>query len=365
VLLDRSLRGWAEIEYEVLRDADDNAIIICNMENMDPMGVHTGESIVVAPSQTLSHGDYQRLRTAALEIVRSLDVRGGCNCQFALNQQTGEFAVIEVNPRLSRSSALASKATGYPIARLAAKIALGYTLAELRNDITGASACAEPALDYVVVKLPRWPFDKFRSVDPRIGVTMKSTGEVMAIGRSFEQAFLKALRSLDVRSSWLEVSPAWTPERIAACLSRPTHERPAAIYNALANGWSTQQIATTTRIHPWFIQRLAAIYRMEQECRRDLTDCTLRAAKRMGFSDDHLAAIDGQPAPGPARIRERRRQLGLLPAYKMVDTCAGEFAASTPYFYSTYEYEDEATPLLGPKVIVLGSGPIRIGQGIE
>src|SRR5437868_1760998 len=288
VLLERSVAGWAEIEYEVLRDAEDNAIIVCNMENMDPMGVHTGESIVVAPSQTLSDADYQRLRTAALEIVRALDVRGGCNCQFALNQQTGEIAIIEVNPRLSRSSALASKATGYPIARVAAKIALGYTLAELRNDITGASACHEPALDYIVVKLPRWPFDKFRGVDMHIGMTMKSTGEVMAIGRSFEQAFLKALRSLDVRSAWLEVSPAWTHERIASCLARPTHERPAAIYNALANGWSTQEIAADTHIHPWFIERLDAIYQMEQECRRDLTDRTLRAAKRMGFSDDQL-----------------------------------------------------------------------------
>ena len=186
ILLERSVRGWAEVEYEVLRDAEDNAIIVCNMENMDPMGVHTGESIVVAPSQTLSDGDYQRLRTASLAIVRALNVRGGCNCQFALNQQTGEFAIIEVNPRLSRSSALASKATGYPIARVAAKIALGYTLAELRNDITGASACAEPSLDYVVAKMPRWPFDKFRGIDHRIGMTMKSTGEVMSIGRSFE-----------------------------------------------------------------------------------------------------------------------------------------------------------------------------------
>src|SRR5207249_3288451 len=203
VLIERSLWGWKEIEYEVMRDGADTCITVCNMENMDPMGVHTGESIVVAPSQTLSDEDYQRLRTTALEIVRALDVRGGCNCQFALNQATGEIAIIEVNPRLSRSSALASKATGYPIARVAIKIALGYTLSELRNDITGGSACAEPALDYVVVKMPRWPFDKFRNIDHRIGMTMKSTGEVMAIGRSFEQAFLKALRSLDIRSSWL------------------------------------------------------------------------------------------------------------------------------------------------------------------
>lgn len=394
VLLEKSVAGWAEVEYEVLRDAADNAIIICNMENMDPMGVHTGESIVVAPSQTLSDGDYQRLRTTALEIVRALEVRGGCNCQFALNQQSGEIAIIEVNPRLSRSSALASKATGYPIARVAAKIALGYTLAELRNDITGASACAEPALDYVVVKLPRWPFDKFRSVDHHIGMTMKSTGEVMAIGRSFEQAFLKALRSLDSGSGRLKVGSKWTQERIADNLANPTHERPAAIYNALARGWSVARISEASRIHPWFIERIANIYGMEQRISEQGTGIggqELARAKRMGFGDEHLLnlSVEGQPKspsspkdepslngksphePVDPRIeknlalRKLRRRLGITPTYKMVDTCAGEFAASTPYFYSTYEYEDEAGPLPGPKVIVLGSGPIRIGQGIE
>ncbi|MDQ5825268.1 MAG: carbamoyl-phosphate synthase large subunit [Chloroflexota bacterium] len=372
VLLERSVSGWAEIEYEVLRDADDNAIIVCNMENMDPMGIHTGESIVVAPSQTLSDEDYQRLRTASLNIVRSLGVVGGCNCQFALNQQTGEFAIIEVNPRLSRSSALASKATGYPIARVAAKIALGYTLAELRNEITGASACAEPALDYVVVKLPRWPFDKFRNVDRRLGMTMKSTGEVMAIGRTFEQAFLKALRSLDVGSAWLKVSPTWTEEKIADCLAHATPERPAAIYNAIARGWSIERIANLSHVHPWFITRLAAIYEMERRYKECPADGTLRQAKRMGFSDDHLLALeDDVHANEHERLRKsldlRRhvRELGIRPTYKMVDTCAGEFAATTPYFYSTYEQEDEAEPLAGPKVIVLGSGPIRIGQGIE
>ena len=372
VLLERSVTGWAEIEYEVLRDAVDNAIIVCNMENMDPMGIHTGESIVVAPSQTLSDEDYQRLRTASLEIVRSLGVVGGCNCQFALNQSTGEFAIIEVNPRLSRSSALASKATGYPIARVAAKIALGYTLAELRNEITGASACAEPALDYVVVKLPRWPFDKFRNVDRRLGMTMKSTGEVMAIGRTFEQAFLKALRSLDVGSSWLKVSPTWTEETIGECLAHATPARPSAIYNAIAQGWGVDRIAALSRIHPWFITRLAAIYEMEQRYRESKTDDVLLAAKRMGFSDDHLLELEGGGYPSEQerlqlslQLRRRRRDLGLRPTYKMVDTCAGEFEASTPYFYSTYEQEDEAGPLPGPKVIVLGSGPIRIGQGIE
>jgi carbamoyl-phosphate synthase large subunit len=378
VLLERSVAGWAELEFEVLRDAQDNAIIICNMENMDPMGVHTGESIVVAPSQTLSDEDYQRLRTASLEIVRSLDVRGGCNCQFALNQQTGDYAIIEVNPRLSRSSALASKATGYPIARVAAKIALGYTLAELRNDITGASACAEPALDYVVVKLPRWPFDKFRNVDHHISMTMKSTGEVMAIGRSFEQAFLKALRGLDVGSSWLTQSKAWTRERIADCLAHPTHERPAAIYNALAQGWTVAEVSGLSRIHPWFIERFVNIRAQESAVRQaqwpsgdEIPSAevagVLKEAKRLGFSDEHLASLIG-PRSAPitqAAIRKWRTALGIRPTYKMVDTCAGEFAASTPYFYSTYEMEDEATNLAGQKVIVLGSGPIRIGQGIE
>ncbi|MGI8586499.1 MAG: carbamoyl-phosphate synthase large subunit [Chloroflexia bacterium] len=363
VLVERGVAGWAEIEYEVLRDAADNAIIICNMENMDPMGIHTGESIVVAPSQTLSDGDYQRLRSTSLAIVRALGVQGSCNCQFAFNQATGELAVIEVNPRLSRSSALASKATGYPIARVAAKIALGYTLAELRNDLTGASAAAEPALDYVVVKLPRWPFDKFRTVDPHLGMTMKSTGEVMAIGRSFEQAFLKALRSLDIPSAWLEVRPSWTDERLADALARSTHERPAAIYNALASGWPIAEIAAQSRIHPWFIERLASIYALEQICRQGLSPETLSAAKHSGFSDAHLSALT--PGITPADIRARRSRLGIRPTYKMVDTCAGEFAASTPYFYSTYETEDEPLPLAGPKVIVLGSGPIRIGQGIE
>jgi carbamoyl-phosphate synthase large subunit len=374
--IERSALGWAEVEYEVLRDAHNNAIIVCNMENMDALGIHTGESIVVAPSQTLSDRDYQRLRTASLEIVRALDVRGGCNCQFALNQATGEWVIIEVNPRLSRSSALASKATGYPIARVAAKIALGYTLTELRNDITGASACAEPALDYVVVKLPRWPFDKFREVDSCIGMTMKSTGEVMAIGRSFEEAFLKALRSLDVGGGWLRADDRWTPESIRHNLLYPTHERPTAIYNALASGWSVDEISELTHIHPWFVHRISTIWQMEEQYRRDPSSQSLREAKRMGLSDDHLLEIHPHSAhllssaqPGNPHsaldFRRMRRDQGILPTYKMVDTCAGEFEAATPYFYSTYETEDEAEPLPGRKAIVLGSGPIRIGQGIE
>ena len=352
VLLEKSVLGWAEIEVEVVRDGRGNAIQICNMENLDPMGVHTGESIVVAPTQTLANADVQRLRTAALNIIAALGVEGGCNCQFALNQKTGEVAVIEVNPRLSRSSALASKATGYPIARVAAKIALGYTLDELRNSITGASAALEPALDYVVVKIPRWPFDKFPTVDPHLGVGMKSTGEVMAIGRSFEAALQKAIRSLDGRANLLEPDTEIGDATLEDALRRPTHQRLRALYTALSRGWSVECICQLTAIHPWFVERIATIEAASRELQRG-TLPTL-TAKRLGFGDERIAG--GQ---------EARLAAGIHPAYKMVDTCAGEFAASTPYFYSTYDGEDEAAPLAGPKAIILGSGPIRIGQGIE
>ncbi|PZS01014.1 MAG: carbamoyl-phosphate synthase large subunit, partial [Candidatus Chloroheliales bacterium] len=352
VLLEKSVVGWAEIEVEVVRDGWGNAIQICNMENLDPMGIHTGESIVVAPTQTLANADVQRLRSAALDIVSALGVEGGCNCQFALNQQSGEVAVIEVNPRLSRSSALASKATGYPIARVAAKIALGYTLDELRNSITGASAALEPALDYVVVKIPRWPFDKFPQVDPHLGVGMKSTGEVMAIGRSFEAALQKALRSLDGRANLLEADAEMDDAALEDALRRPTHQRLRAVYTALARGWSQECICQFSNIHPWFIARIAAIEAASRALQRDRLP--LLIAKLLGFGDEQLAG--GRSARLAANIR---------PAYKMVDTCAGEFAASTPYFYSTYAGEDEAAPLPGPKAIILGSGPIRIGQGIE
>ncbi len=365
VLLEKSVLGWAEIEVEVVRDGADNAIQICNMENLDPMGVHTGESIVVAPTQTLSNGDVQRLRTAALTIVRALGVQGGCNCQFALNQETGEVAVIEVNPRLSRSSALASKATGYPIARVAAKIALGYTLAELRNAITGASAAFEPALDYVVVKVPRWPFDKFPNVDPHLGVGMKSTGEVMAIGRTFEAALHKALRSLDDGVPWLQPDPSLDDAALRDALTRPTHRRLQALYTALTRGWSSAQIAALTGIHPWFLARLAKIAQAAPCI--DWTDPhALAEAKQLGFGDAQLEALTGVTSTLPgATVRAARQAAGIRPVYKMVDTCAGEFEASTPYFYSTYGGEDEAPPLPGPKAIILGGGPIRIGQGIE
>jgi carbamoyl-phosphate synthase large subunit len=351
VLLEKSVLGWAEIEVEVVRDGADNAIQICNMENLDPMGVHTGESIVVAPTQTLSNTDVQRLRTAALTIVRALGVQGGCNCQFALNQQTGEIAVIEVNPRLSRSSALASKATGYPIARVAAKIALGYTLAELRNAITGASAAFEPALDYVVVKIPRWPFDKFPGVDPHLGVGMKSTGEVMAIGRTFEAALHKALRSLDDGLSWLIPDPTLDAAALRDALARPTHRRLQAVYTALTRGWSLADVQALTQIHPWFLARLATIAdaaaqysptippRPEREGAAPdyWTDpAALAAAKRQGFGDAHLAALSGWPAGDHgAAVRQARQAAGIRAVYKMVDTCAGEFEAQTPYLYGT------------------------------
>ncbi len=406
VLLEKSVLGWAEIEVEVVRDGADNAIQICNMENLDPMGVHTGESIVVAPTQTLSNGDVQRLRTAALTIVRALGVQGGCNCQFALNQETGEVAVIEVNPRLSRSSALASKATGYPIARVAAKIALGYTLAELRNAITGASAAFEPALDYVVVKVPRWPFDKFPDVDPHLGVSMKSTGEVMAIGRTFEAALHKALRSLDDGVPWLQADPALDDAGLRDALTRPTHRRLQAIYTALVRGWSPAQIEAISGIHPWFLARLAKIAQAASRLGQARLPLLVGAgemsagpagrtgeirphpgplpagegemleymgnpgeqteAKRLGFGDAQLEALAGVTSTLPgATVRAARQAAGIRPVYKMVDTCAGEFEASTPYFYSTYGGEDEAPPLPGPKAIILGGGPIRIGQGIE
>jgi carbamoyl-phosphate synthase large subunit len=318
VLVERSVYGWAELEYEVIRDSQDNCLIVCNMENLDPMGVHTGDSIVVAPSQTLSDGEYHRLRAAAMRVVRALGVEGACNVQFALDRSSGDYYVIEVNPRLSRSSALASKATGYPIAKVATRIALGNSLPQIRNDITGTSAFFEPALDYVVMKIPRWPFDKFKGLDGRIGTSMRSTGEVMAIGRSFEEAMSKALRSIDNPTS---IPPA--DDDLEALLITPNGARLPAILQALRAGWEPQRIADLTKIHPWFIDRLGV-----------------------------LVSEDVRSSQG---------------AYKMVDTCAGEFEARTPYFYRSTMLggQNEALPLPGPKAIILGAGPIRIGQGIE
>ena len=354
-LIEQCVIGWGEFEYEVVRDGYGNSCIICNMENIDPMGVHTGESIVVAPSQTLSDNDHQILRNAALKIVNAIGVKGSCNVQFAVNQENGKFVVIEVNPRLSRSSALASKATGYPIARVAAKIALGQKLYEIKNAITGTSAAFEPALDYVVVKIPRWPFDKFAFADRRIGTQMKSTGEVMGIGRIFEEALQKAIRSLEIR----------IPQKInyEEHLMPPTDLRMFAIFEAFRNSISIDEINKKTKINKWFLEKINNIIKIEKRiATQNLTRDLVREAKRFGFSDAHVAKMKNT---NEIEIRKLRKSLGILPTYKIVDSCAGEFEAITPYYYSTYETENEAKPLNGRKVIVIGSGPIRIGQGIE
>jgi carbamoyl-phosphate synthase large subunit len=366
VLVERSLLGWKEIEYEVMRDSNDTCITVCNMENFDPMGVHTGDSIVVAPSQTLSDRDYQMLRSAALKIIRALGIEGGCNIQFALDPRSSQYYVIEVNPRVSRSSALASKATGYPIARVAAKIAVGRTLDELMNSVTGqTSAAFEPALDYCVVKIPRWPFDKFRQADRTLGSQMKATGEVMAIDRSFEAALQKAVRSLETdQRDLLWEEPAWKdPERLLDHVRRPNDLRLWALTAALRRGYTPEELSELSGIDPWFTRKLRRIVCLERRITQEpLSDELLWEAKRVGFADRTLSALSGIPVE---EIRERRQQAGFTPVYKMVDTCAAEFEAATPYFYSTYEDEDEATPLPGRKAVVIGSGPIRIGQGIE
>ncbi|MBA2759501.1 MAG: carbamoyl-phosphate synthase large subunit [Chloroflexia bacterium] len=367
VLVERSLLGWKEIEYEVMRDSADTCLTICNMENIDPMGVHTGDSIVVAPSQTLSDREYQMLRTSALNIIRALKIEGGCNVQYALDPDSMEYGVIEVNPRVSRSSALASKATGYPIARLSAKIAVGKRLDEMMNVVTGKTTAAfEPALDYVVVKIPRWPFDKFPRADRTISTQMKATGEVMAIDRSFEGAIQKAVRSLETTGKdlgWEE--PSWGDDgsKISELIQRPNDLRLWAVMAALRRDVPVEEIHRLSAIDEWFLWKLERLVHLERELvADDLTDDLLWRAKRAGFSDVQIADLTGQTETS---IRERRRSTGMTPVYKMVDTCAGEFEAATPYFYSTYEEEDEATPLEGDRAMVVGSGPIRIGQGIE
>ncbi|HET8570226.1 MAG TPA: carbamoyl-phosphate synthase large subunit [Candidatus Limnocylindria bacterium] len=378
VLVERSLVGWKELEYEVMRDGAGTCITICNMENIDPMGVHTGDSIVVAPSQTLSDKEYQQLRTAALKIIRALGIEGGCNVQFAMHPEHAPgdgptpYYVIEVNPRVSRSSALASKATGYPIARVAAKIAIGKRLADIPNAVTKRTTAAfEPTLDYVVVKIPRWPFDKFRTADRRLGTQMKATGEVMAIDRTFEAALQKALRSLEIKGQGLLwESPAWTGEQDGAAFAErwlsttATDDRLWRILAALRRGASVDLVHERTGIDRWFLRRMSRIVRFaEDELQgRTPTPALLRRAKRLGFSDADIAVLTGIL---PTDVRGLRTQWGIVPVYKMVDTCAAEFEAVTPYFYSTYEQENEAEPLPKPRAIVLGSGPIRIGQGIE
>jgi carbamoyl-phosphate synthase large subunit len=358
VLVEESVLGWGEFEYEMMRDEFDNCITICNMENIDPMGVHTGESIVVAPSQTLSDDEHQVLRSAAIKIIRALGIEGGCNIQFALNQKTGEYVVVEVNPRLSRSSALASKATGYPIARVAAKIALGLGLHEIKNAVTKSTPAAfEPSLDYCVVKIPRWPFDKIPESNRVIGTQMKSTGETMAIGRTFEEAFGKALRSVEMKKAKVEKAD-WERHMTA-----PTDLRVYAILDALRAGWDKKRVSELTNIHLWFLDRLCDYVAVEKRLKREVFGReVLLEAKRMGYSDEQIASVIGQEAE---MVRQMRKKHGVLPVYKMVDTCAAEFEAATPYYYSTYEEENESAPSDKRKVLIIGSGPIRIGQGIE
>jgi carbamoyl-phosphate synthase large subunit len=381
VLVEKNLAGWKEIEFEVMRDHADNCITICCMENMDPMGVHTGDSIVVAPSQTLTDREYQMLRTASIRIIRALGIEGGCNIQFALTphplvakywapDQVGvkesQYYVIEVNPRVSRSSALASKATGYPIARVTSKVATGKRLDEIPNMVTGKTlASFEPTIDYIVAKIPRWPFDKFAMGDRVIGSQMKATGEVMAIGRTFESALHKAVRSLEVgKKTLLWEDPKWGKEPgFEGYPLYPNDLRLWALMGALRRGMTDDDACRTTGIDPWFIQKLRNILAKERQLLGvELTPELMRSAKRMGFSDDTIGVLADRL---PEQVREQRKQWGIVPIYKTVDTCAAEFAAETPYFYSTYEQENEAIPIPDKKAVVIGSGPIRIGQGIE
>jgi len=375
VLIEKSLIGWKEVEYEVIRDSADNCIIVCNMENLDPMGVHTGDSIVVAPSQTLSDKDYQRLRSASINIVRGLGVEGACNVQLAYrpgNEVAGSIApigendpyyyVIEVNPRVSRSSALASKATGYPIARVAAKIATGKTLDQIQNQVTNRTTAAfEPALDYCVVKIPRWPFDKFPTGDRRLGTQMKATGEVMAIDRTFEAALQKAVRGLEIgKRSLLWEDPKWAD---AEPDLTPHDERIWRLASAIRGGMSPMDVSLKTGVDPWFTRSIERIVHMERRLlAEDLSHDLMYQAKRLGFSDAQIGTLSDLL---PEQVRTQRQEWGIRPVYKMVDTCAGEFEATTPYFYSAYEQENEAISNGAKSAIVLGSGPIRIGQGIE
>jgi carbamoyl-phosphate synthase large subunit len=367
VLVEESVIGWKEFELEVMRDLADNVVVICSIENLDPMGVHTGDSITVAPAQTLSDKEYQRMRDAARAIIREIGVEtGGSNIQFAVNPRDGRMVVIEMNPRVSRSSALASKATGFPIAKIAAKLAVGYTLDEIRNDITRETpASFEPAIDYCVVKFPRWAFEKFPEADPTLTTQMKSVGEVMAIGRTFKEALQKAVRSLE-QDRWgltLERPPA-DLEGLRQLLRVPNAERCFAIAEAYRRGLSTEELHQLSAIDPWFLENVREIVECEGAiAAAGLGDLRLlRRAKRMGFADRRLAELTGS---GEAEVRARRLAAGIRPTFKMVDTCAAEFVAYTPYLYSTYEEEDEAPPTPREKVVILGAGPNRIGQGLE
>jgi carbamoyl-phosphate synthase large subunit len=366
-LIEQSIIGWKEYELEVMRDLADNVVIICSIENFDAMGIHTGDSITVAPAQTLTDREYQVMRDAAIRVIRKVGVEtGGSNIQFALNPQDGRLMIIEMNPRVSRSSALASKATGFPIAKIAAKLAVGYTLDEIPNDITRKTpASFEPTIDYCVVKIPKWAFEKFPASDPTLGTQMKSVGEAMAIGRTFKEAFQKGLRSLEVRSAFRVPSDLDDTE-LRRRLVVPSAERVYFVMHALTIGYSLEELHDLTKIDPWFLDNLSQIIERERELRREsietISPGELREAKRMGFSDQRLATVLGTTED---EVRRARIEMGIRPVFKRVDTCGAEFESFTPYLYSTYEDEDEADPTANKKVMILGSGPNRIGQGIE
>ncbi|MGB8955940.1 MAG: carbamoyl-phosphate synthase large subunit [Tumebacillaceae bacterium] len=366
VLVERSIAGFKEVEYEVMRDKNDNCIVVCNMENVDPVGIHTGDSIVVAPSQTLSDHEYQMLRSSALKIIRALKIEGGCNVQFALDPDSFQYYLIEVNPRVSRSSALASKATGYPIAKIAAKIAIGYTLDELINPVTQRTyACFEPALDYIVTKIPRWPFDKFVSAKRVLGTQMKATGEVMAIERTFEASLMKAVRSLEIGLDSLDLPGAHelSKDELEKRLVLADDERLFLVAEAFKRGYTVEELHSLTKITTWFLVKVEGIVRLLLDIKRGgLNNENLTLAKKWSITDGTIARYADTAEDS---VYSARRALGLTPVYKMVDTCAAEFDSETPYYYSTYEQEDEVAQSDQKKVVVLGSGPIRIGQGIE
>tara|TARA_B100000945_G_scaffold279644_1_gene246194 strand:- start:1513 stop:4704 length:3192 start_codon:yes stop_codon:yes gene_type:complete len=368
LLVEESILGWLEFEFEVLRDKDDNAIIVCSMENLDPMGVHTGESVVVAPSLTLPENAYQKLRTSALKVVKSLGIIGGCNVQFAYHSKSQDYILIEVNPRVSRSSALASKATGVPIARIAAMLCLGHRIHELPNRVTGnTSAAFEPSIDYVITKIPRWPFDKFKLADRELGTQMKSTGETMSIGRTFEESLMKAWRSIGQGEGYPEYLD-WSETKLKKNLKVPNDQRLHVIWTYLKNKNATQksidEVCETTAFHAFFIERIAKLVRLEKKaesCKDNIPDKLLIELKRNGFGDKHISHLT---KIRQKEIRSQRKKLGMISSFLMVDTCAGEFEAKTPYFYSTYA--DKKEPIkTGKSIVILGSGPIRIGQGIE
>ena len=360
VLIEESIAGWKEYELEVMRDRMDNVVIVCSIENLDPMGIHTGDSITVAPAQTLTDREYQHMRDAAIACIREIGVEtGGSNIQFAVHPGTGRMVVIEMNPRVSRSSALASKATGFPIARIAAKLAVGYTLDEIPNDITKSTpASYEPSIDYCVVKIPRFAFEKFPSADPTLTIQMKSVGEVMAIGRTFKEALQKGIRGLEIKRPGLTGVPGASESVLEEMLARPNAERLFYVCEAVQRGWTVEKLHEVTRIDPWFLSNIKEIVDFEPTISTD----RLRAAKQMGFSDTQIAARLGTDEDA---VRTLRHAAGIRPAYKLVDTCAAEFEAYTPYYYSTYDPEDESRPSTRKKIMILGGGPNRIGQGIE